>query len=180
MFQSVDIYTYQSTISQKHLYWGKVCVEFSTAIMINAIIERPIWLAQNCAAQYNFRIRRPHLNNISECDQISHTMNYIKITGEDFQNSNHKIFSLISLCKSYRSIYFEELGSLAIMLMVLLSVSVSSSASYQIRKIADCACAGNDGNVLPAVNFKWNRYFTIPACITRRASRTCCDACRDR
>ena len=30
-------------------------------------------------------------------------------------------------------------------------------ASYQIRKIADCACAGNAGNVFPATNFKGNR-----------------------
>ena len=29
-------------------------------------------------------------------------------------------------------------------------------ASYQIRKIADCACAGNAGNVFPATDFKWN------------------------
>ena len=30
-------------------------------------------------------------------------------------------------------------------------------ASYQIRKIAGCACAGNDGNVFPAADFKGNR-----------------------
>ena len=30
-------------------------------------------------------------------------------------------------------------------------------ASYQIRKIAGCACAGNAGNVSPATDFKWNR-----------------------
>ena len=30
-------------------------------------------------------------------------------------------------------------------------------ASYQIRKIAGCACAGNAGNVFPATNLKWKR-----------------------
>ena len=30
-------------------------------------------------------------------------------------------------------------------------------ASYQIRKIASCACAGNVGNVFPATDFKGNR-----------------------
>ena len=33
----------------------------------------------------------------------------------------------------------------------------SSWASYQIRKIAGCACAGNAGNVFPATDFKGNR-----------------------
>ena len=30
-------------------------------------------------------------------------------------------------------------------------------ASYQIRKIAGCVCAGNAGNVFPATDFKENR-----------------------
>ena len=34
---------------------------------------------------------------------------------------------------------------------------LSSWASYQIRKIADCACAGNAGNVFPTTDFKGNR-----------------------
>ena len=42
-------------------------------------------------------------------------------------------------------------------------------ASYQIRKIAVCACAGNAGNVFPTTNFKGNRWLAIPACITARA-----------
>ena len=37
-------------------------------------------------------------------------------------------------------------------------------ASYQIRKIASCACAGNAGNVLPR-----HRGLAIPTCITARA-----------
>ena len=53
-------------------------------------------------------------------------------------------------------------------------------ASYQIRKFAGYACAGNAGNVFPATDFNGNRYLAIPACITARASRTCRDACRDR
>ena len=42
-------------------------------------------------------------------------------------------------------------------------------ASYQIRKIAGCACTGNAGNVFPATNFNRNRLLMIPACITARA-----------
>ena len=53
-------------------------------------------------------------------------------------------------------------------------------ASYQIRKIACCTCAGNVGNVFPATDVKGNSYLAIPACITARASRTCRDSCRDR
>ena len=41
-------------------------------------------------------------------------------------------------------------------------------ASYQIRQIAGCTCAGNAGNVFPATDFKGNRQLTIPACITAR------------
>ena len=46
------------------------------------------------------------------------------------------------------------------------------AASYQIRKLAGCACAGNAGSVFPATDFSW---LAIPACITARASRTCRD-----
>ena len=53
-------------------------------------------------------------------------------------------------------------------------------ASYQIRKIADFACAGNAGNDFLATNFNGNCWLAISACITARASRTCRDACRDR
>ena len=52
--------------------------------------------------------------------------------------------------------------------------------SYQIRKIAGCACAGNSVNVFPAAEFKRNRWLVVPACIMARAPRTCRDACRDR
>ena len=38
------------------------------------------------------------------------------------------------------------------------SVFQQAWASYQIRKIADCACARNAGNVFPATDFKGNRY----------------------
>ena len=53
-------------------------------------------------------------------------------------------------------------------------------ASYQIRKVAGCACAGKAGNVFPATDFKGNRWLTIPPFITARVSRTCREACRDR
>ena len=42
-------------------------------------------------------------------------------------------------------------------------------ASYQILKIAGCACAGNAGNVFPATAGKRSRH----------TWRTCRDACRD-
>ena len=56
----------------------------------------------------------------------------------------------------------------------------TSWASYEICKIAGCACTGNAGNVFPATNFKGNRLLAILAFITARASRTWLDACRDR
>ena len=43
-------------------------------------------------------------------------------------------------------------------------------ASYQIYKIACCACARNAGNIFPTTDFKGNRKLAIPACITARAS----------
>ena len=52
-------------------------------------------------------------------------------------------------------------------------------ASYQIRKIAGWACAGNVGNIFPATDFKGNRSIATPTCTTARASRTFRDACRD-
>ena len=60
------------------------------------------------------------------------------------------------------------------------SHAVIAWASYQIRKLAGCACAGNAGSVFPATDFKGNRCLAIPTCITARESRTCRDACRDR
>ena len=53
-------------------------------------------------------------------------------------------------------------------------------ASYQMRKIADCAWARNAGNVFPPYDFKGKRKLALPACITARASRTCRDAYRGR
>ena len=44
-------------------------------------------------------------------------------------------------------------------------------ASYQIRKIAGFASAGNAGNVFPMTDFKWSHQLTIPVCIRARASR---------
>ena len=52
-------------------------------------------------------------------------------------------------------------------------------ASYQIRKIAGCACAGNAGNGFSVTDFKGNPLLAIPACIMARASCTFRDACRD-
>ena len=60
-----------------------------------------------------------------------------------------------------------------------IDITKAQWASYQIRKIVCCACAGIAGNVFPATSFKGKRKLVIPACITARASRTCRDACRD-
>ena len=57
-----------------------------------------------------------------------------------------------------------------------LAWSIYPWASFQIQKIAGCACAGNAGYVFPATYVKGNRQLTISACITARAWRTCRDA----
>ena len=44
-------------------------------------------------------------------------------------------------------------------------------ASYQIRKIASCACARNAGKVFPTTDLTGNCQLAISACITARASR---------
>ena len=48
--------------------------------------------------------------------------------------------------------------------------------SWQIRKIAGCACVRNAGNVFPAIDLKKPLVIAIPACIMARAWRTCRDA----
>ena len=71
------------------------------------------------------------------------------------------------LCRHMASLVHNELSE------------ILTWASYQIGKIAGCACAGNVGNVFPANDFKGNPQLAIPACIKARASRTCRNACRD-
>ena len=46
-------------------------------------------------------------------------------------------------------------------------------ASYQIRKIAGCACVGNAGNVFPTTAGQRSRH------ASRHVRRTCRDACQD-
>ena len=102
-------------------------------------------------------------------------------------------YGLLWLCLGYANcprrlrwgFYWEKLVKVTSLAhsasVVTLGVSTSNQwASYQIRKIAGCACAGNAGNVFPATDFKGNRKLAISACITARASRTSPDACRDR
>ena len=48
-----------------------------------------------------------------------------------------------------------------------------SWVSYQIRKIAGCACVGNSGKVSPATD-----WLAIPTCITAPAWCTCRNVCR--
>ena len=45
------------------------------------------------------------------------------------------------------------------------------SASYQIRKTAGCACAGNAENVFPATEFKRNHQLAIPVCMSGSLTR---------
>ena len=84
------------------------------------------------------------------------------------------------LCSQCVSYIFVQFKIAHFTLYNPLHVFITSWALYQIRKIAGCVCAGNAGNVFPATDFKGNRQFAIPACITARASRTCRDACRNR
>ena len=51
--------------------------------------------------------------------------------------------------------------------------------SYQIRKVAGCACTGNATGVFPATDFKGNCQLATSTCTTARVSHTCRDACRD-
>ena len=44
-------------------------------------------------------------------------------------------------------------------------------ASYQIRKIANCACTGNAGNVFPDTDFKGNRVMHVPWCMSGSLTR---------
>ena len=53
--------------------------------------------------------------------------------------------------------------------LLSLDIPVAPWTSYQIRKIAGCACAGNAGSVFPANALKGNRGLAIPACIMARA-----------
>ena len=43
--------------------------------------------------------------------------------------------------------------------------------SYQMRKIADCACAGNAGNVFPTTDFKGNRVTHVLWCMSGSLTR---------
>ena len=52
-------------------------------------------------------------------------------------------------------------------------------ASYQIRKIAGCACAGNAGNVFPRRRFQRKQLVSDPG-MHHGTCVTCRDACRDR
>ena len=69
-------------------------------------------------------------------------------------------------------------ASVSLLMHVPQAQGLFTRASYQIRTIARCACAGNAGNVSPAIDFKGNHQLAILVCITARASRTCRDACR--
>ena len=84
----------------------------------------------------------------------------VKLADDEEQNTHinceHTLWDVTSYCKTA-------------------SCLVSIWASYQIRNIAGCTCAGNAGNVFPR-----RRLQRKPACITARASRTCHNACHDR
>ena len=60
--------------------------------------------------------------------------------------------------------------------------ALAQLTSYQIRKTAGCACAGNAGKCcfFSAADFNVNSWLAIPACITARMWRTCRNSCRGR
>ena len=47
--------------------------------------------------------------------------------------------------------------SILLMVCILHQMRVGPMASYQLHKIAGCACAGNAGDIFPATDFKGNR-----------------------
>ena len=88
-----------------------------------------------------------------------------------------KHIGIWSLYRNVSAIYYMNVRAVSTGAMLKKDVAW---ASYQIRKIVGCACAGKAGNVFPANDLKRNHVLAITACITARASRTCPDACRDR
>ena len=79
-----------------------------------------------------------------------------------------RYFMVYALFINHLSECLTEPGQLdcnALITLVQFPVFIFAWASYQIRKIVGCACAGNAGNVFPATDFKGNRYLAIPACI---------------
>ena len=65
-------------------------------------------------------------------------------------------------------------ASVSLLMHVPQAQGLFTWASYQIRTIARCACAGDAGNVSPAIDLTGNHQLAILACITARASRTWC------
>ena len=85
---------------------------------------------------------------------------------------------LKSITYPFRSVYMELLllhsrTTFTVGFIPKLILLHPAWASCQIRKIVDCACAGNDGNVFLATCG-----LAIPTCITARVWRTCRDECR--
>ena len=83
------------------------------------------------------------------------------------------------LCTTGFDIWYNPWQSRKVAFINMTAISFVLWASYQICKIAGCACAGNAGNVSPRRRIQRKLLVTIPACIMARASRTCRDACRD-
>ena len=105
-------------------------------------------------------------------------LQYIRSIMGKVRTDFHGIFRI---CRAWY-IIVEILGMFRITTLIqeFFSNLLGEWTSYQIRKTAGCACAGNAGNVFPATDFKGNHQLVIPACITTRASRTCRDAFWDR
>ena len=61
----------------------------------------------------------------------------------------------------------------------VLAALMKQWASYQIRKIAGCACAGNAGNVFPRRRFQRKPLVSDPG-MHHGTGVSCRDACRDR
>ena len=71
----------------------------------------------------------------------------------------------------------------AMRIMMIATECLSLATNGPLTRYAKLQVAhapGMPGTFSPAADFEGNRYLAIPACITARAWRTCCDACRDR
>ena len=133
------------------------------------------------------------LTNFGKWFLIFHVTAYASPMGDDMKLSNQLTDKCLATPPMAFNVHQQTLWnqsagddvsqvppSLKIYIYIYTEHQCTAWATYQIRKISGCACAGNAGNVFPATDFNGNRYLEIPACITTRASRTCRDVCRDR
>ena len=74
------------------------------------------------------------------------------------------------MCLNFKCVFFSNSVDVMVSLAKRMPACCADAitgpwASYQIRKVARCACDENAGNVLPVTDFKGNRWLAIPPCI---------------